>query len=131
MHPLDDSDIHGLFNTLKQWEDIFNSEAERFTGDILLSCEDDLLQLCTCVDLWAESGVSIFANHPVQDGGLHVQHAAMLELKTKVERLHTEFKLRMSGENGIAKGIIQFINALDTWYWVLLILSCFLRFPFV
>ena len=115
VHPLDGSDIHSLFNVLKSWEEIFNSEAERFTGDILLSCEDDLLQLSTCVDLWTESAVKIFANHPVQDGDAHVQHNAMLALNRKVEKLHNEFKLRMSGENGIAKNIIHFINTLDTW----------------
>ena len=115
VHPLDKGNVQELFNVLKTWEEMFNSEAERFTGDALLSCEDDLLQLNTCVDLWVESAMKIFSNHPVQDGEIHPQQSSMNELNKTVENLHNEFKLRMSGENGLAKCFIQFINALATW----------------
>lgn len=115
VHPLESSNMQDLFDILKSWEEIFTSEAERFTGDILLSCEDDLLQLNTCVDLWIETAMKIFCNHPSQDGSWHAQHNAMMSLNKNVEELHKNFKLRVSGENGLARHFIHFVNHLDTW----------------
>lgn len=124
--------MQDLFDILKSWEEIFTSEAERFTGDILLSCEDDLLQLNTCVDLWIETAMKIFCNHPSQDGSWHAQHNAMMSLNKNVEELHKNFKLRMSGENGLARHFIHFVNHLDTWYvfcFVSRICPCALVYP--
>lgn len=108
-------DLQNLFDVLKSWEDIFNTEVERFAGDVLLACEDDLLQLTTCMDNWIESAMRVFNHHPSKDGSLHPQKVAMMELNDKVQRLHDELRMRMSGENGLAKGYIYFINTLDTW----------------
>lgn len=115
VHPLQLTEVQTLFDVLKSWEEVFNIEAERFTGDTLLSCEDDLLQLNNCIDNWVEVALKIFANHPMQDGSNHPQHLTMLELNKKVMSLHHSFQLRMSGENGVARGIIHMVNTLDTW----------------
>ena len=116
IHPPESEYIQALFNDMKSWEELFNSECERFMGDVLLSCEDNLLQLNKCVDMWIQTAVNIFHNHPTTDSCSHPQHVAMMELNTKVEKLHSDFKLRMSGENGVAKIFIQILNNLDTWY---------------
>lgn len=108
-------DLQNLFDVLKSWEELFNAEVERFAGDVLLACEDDLLQLTTCMDNWIESAMRLFGHHPSKDGSLHPQKVAMMDMNKKVQRLHNQLKLRMSGENGLAKGYIYFINTLDSW----------------
>ena len=37
----------------------------------------------------------------------------MISLNQDVDHVHEQFKLRMTGENGLAKGLIHFINVLD------------------
>lgn len=115
MHPLGDNDIEKLFDTLKSWEDIFNQELERFTGDVLLSCEDDLLKLNNCMDNWIDVSFKVFANHPNQDGSENPNQKTMIELNKRVKQLHDYFQLRMSGENGVARGTTNLVNSLDTW----------------
>lgn len=87
---------------------------ERFSGDVLLSFEDDLLRLTSAMDAWALCASKVYNTHPTQDGTAQ-QRAAMLVLNKRVERLHHRFRLRMTGENGLASGYITFINTLDTW----------------
>lgn len=40
----------------------------------------------------------------------------MLQLNTEVDRLHQQYHLRIIGENGVAKGIIDFVNPIETWW---------------
>ena len=63
VHPPETEYIQALFTDMKSWEETFNKESERFMGDVLLSCEDDLLQLNKCVDLWIQTASNIFLNH--------------------------------------------------------------------
>jgi len=63
VHAFDVENLQSLFDALKSWEDVFNSEVERFSGDTLLSCEDDLLCLTNCVDSWAESARKVTNLH--------------------------------------------------------------------
>ena len=56
----------------------------------------------------------MYANHSVQDGTAK-QREAMLDLNEEVERLHYEFQLRMTGENGVVPCYLNIFNALDTW----------------
>ena len=115
VHPLGNNDIEKLFDTLASWEDIFNQELERFTGDVLLSCEDDLLKLNNCMDNWIDVSFKVFANHPNQDGSENPNQKTMIELNKRVKQLHDYLQLRMSGENGVARGTTNLVNSLDTW----------------
>ena len=102
-----------LFDNVKSWEEVFNYEVERFSGDALLSCEDDLVNLNKFVDNWIDIGSRIFRRHSIENQSKHRQHTEMLSLNQDVDHVHEQFKLRMTGENGLAKGLIHFINVLD------------------
>ena len=114
VHPFQEDDLQSLFDVMKSWEEVFNSEMERFSGDVLLSHEDDLLKMTSSVDAWIGCAVKVYNMHPTHDGTVQ-QRSTMLKLNKKVEKLHYQFQLRMNGENGLANGYISFINALDTW----------------
>ena len=99
---------------MKKWEEVFNNETERFSGDVLLSCEDDMVNMNKMVDSWSDIANKIFRRHPTRDGSRKPEHEVMLTLNRNVEQVHRQFKLRMTGENGLAKGLIYFLNVLDT-----------------
>ena len=65
--------------------------------------------------LQVETAGIIFRNHPTNEGLAHPQHITMIELNKNVEKLHNDFKLRMTGENGVMKIFITFLNNLDIW----------------
>ena len=55
--------MKNLFETFKSWEEILNSETERFSGEALLACEDSLLQMGNCVDKWTEVSVGMLPSY--------------------------------------------------------------------
>jgi len=115
IHSPEQSTIAKLCTDMKNWEDVFNSEIERFSGDVLLSCEDSLVEMNIIVDDWNEAALKIFNQHPsVNSNERRVEHELMLSLNKEIDKLHKNIKLRMTGENGLAKGIIHFINVLDS-----------------
>ena len=43
------------------------------------------------------------------------QHEVMLQLNAEVDRLQQQYHVRIIGENGVAKGIIDLVNPIETW----------------
>lgn len=108
-------DMKDLYEVLKSWESQFESENERFSGDALLACEDDLLCMMSCMDNWTDCSLRIFAHHPNKDRTAHVQKIAMLNMNEKVQLFHDQLKFRMTGDNGLAEGVTNFLNSLEIW----------------
>jgi hypothetical protein len=44
----------------------------------------------------------------------------MSTINQNVEKLHQQFQIRTSGENGVAKGLIDMSNPIESW----LVLAC-------
>ena len=57
----------------------------------------------------------VFSRHQSQDGTRWPQHEVMLELNAEVDRLQQQYHVRIIGENGVAKGIIDLVNPIETW----------------
>lgn len=53
--------------------------------------------------------------HQADDGTRWPQHEIMLQLNQEVDRLHQQYHVRVIGENGVAKGIIDLVNPIETW----------------
>jgi len=51
--------IAKLHQELKTWEETFNEEAERFTGEVLLSREDELIKMNEQVDKWTDVAMKV------------------------------------------------------------------------
>lgn len=115
VHPPVKQTIARLYDDMKRWEEVFNMEIERFSGDVLLSCEDDLLKMNAMVDSWNEVALKIFRRHPSEDpNGNREEHDLMMSLNKEIDKFHKNLKARMTGENGVAKGMIHFINVFDS-----------------
>ncbi|XP_020618075.1 axonemal dynein light chain domain-containing protein 1-like [Orbicella faveolata] len=115
VRPPDEQFIKSLFEDLKSWEETLNQEAEHFTGETLLSREDELYQMNRQVDGWTDVALKVFSRHQADDGTRWPQHEIMLQLNQEVDRLHQQYHVRVIGENGVAKGIIDLVNPIETW----------------
>jgi len=52
-----------LFEDFKSWEETLNQEAEHFTGETLLSREDELYQMNRQVDGWTDVALKVNKNN--------------------------------------------------------------------
>ena len=59
VRPPDEQFIKNLSEDLKSWEETLNQEAEHFTGETLLSCEDELYQMNREVDGWTDVALKV------------------------------------------------------------------------
>lgn len=56
----------------------------------------------------------VFRRH--QDEGQNITYnEEMSEINQGVEELHQQFQIRASGENGVAKGLIDMSNPMESW----------------
>lgn len=115
VRPPDEQFIKNLSEDLKSWEETLNQEAEHFTGETLLSREDELYQMNREVDGWTDVALKVFSRHEADDGTRWLQHEVMSQLNQEVDRLHQQYHVRIIGENGVAKGIIDLVNPIETW----------------
>ena len=70
-----------------------------------------LLSVLTC----AVCVIQVFSRHQAKDGTRWPQHEVMSQLNTEVDRLQQQYHVRIIGENGVAKGIIDLVNPIETW----------------
>ena len=63
MRPPDQQFIKSLFEDFKSWEETLNQEAEHFTGETLLSREDELYQMNKQVDGWTDVALKVNNNN--------------------------------------------------------------------
>ncbi|EDO47152.1 predicted protein, partial [Nematostella vectensis] len=72
--------ISDLSEDMKAWEEVFNQEAERFTGEVLLAREDELYHMNKQVDKWTDVALKVFGRHQTPEGERWPQHIEMKEL---------------------------------------------------
>ena len=56
----------------------------------------------------------MFRRHP-QNGRNVEYNKEMSKINQQVEKLHQQFQIRASGENGVAKGLINMSNPMESW----------------
>lgn len=59
VRPPDQQFIKNLFEDLKSWEETLNQEAEHFTGETLLTREEELLHMSKEVDGWTDVALKV------------------------------------------------------------------------
>ena len=62
VRPPDGQLTKNLFEDLKTWEETLNQEAEHFTGETLLSREEELYQMNKEVDGWTDVALKVKSN---------------------------------------------------------------------
>lgn len=73
VRPPDEQFIKNLFEDLKSWEETLNQEAEHFTGETLLSREEELYQMNKEVDGWTDVALKVNNNNNDEGGQTNKQ----------------------------------------------------------
>ena len=78
----------------------FSVQCERYGGEELISCQENLTLLAQLQDSWGEVGLELFRRHPAPDGAPPRGQEAMRELASNVSELHKQLDTRINGESG-------------------------------
>ena len=104
-----------ILECIREWEDALNQECESFGGDTMLSLQEEMAGIKRLVLTWADEGSNLFSRHTLEDGSACPDQASMLQLNSEIDELMAQFTVRLTGDNGVAHGVISLINILESW----------------
>ncbi|XP_039257089.2 axonemal dynein light chain domain-containing protein 1-like [Styela clava] len=107
--------IESLQVDIAHWEEQLSENSERFGGDTLLSNQEQLIKMGKEVDSWTDVAITVYDRHRSDQGDRYPLHKVMTENNKTLQDLTKQLEIRISGENGVAKGMITMQNNLDTW----------------
>ncbi|XP_023609764.1 axonemal dynein light chain domain-containing protein 1 [Myotis lucifugus] len=105
--------FESILPDFKYWLKILNEDKEKFTGSSLVSKYDSLRIIKYLQENWTDVGFGIFHRHKSMEGVMPAELQHMEEIIKNTDRLYKEFKLRVTGDNGISKILLSLISTLD------------------
>ncbi|XP_064649134.1 axonemal dynein light chain domain-containing protein 1-like isoform X2 [Lineus longissimus] len=111
----DKEKVAEYYNFIKSWEEMLSEETEKFGGDIMLSMQEELTKIKHEMYGWTDAALKVFNRHRGEDGSNYPDHDAMLKMNDSVEELVKQYQVRLTGDNGVARGFIHLSNVLETW----------------
>ncbi|XP_054567643.1 axonemal dynein light chain domain-containing protein 1 isoform X1 [Eptesicus fuscus] len=105
--------FESILPDFKNWLKILNEDKEKFTGSSLVSKYDSLKIIKYLQENWTDVGFAIFHRHKSMEGAMPPELQYMEEIIKNTDRLYKEFKLRITGDNGISKILLNLISTLD------------------
>lgn len=112
-----------LSESFKKWEELISKDGERFGGDMLLSNQETLNEMKREVLAWTDMALTVYRRHKPEQQDIHPLSNTMNEIGELLHDLTKQLQVRVSGENGVARGMISLQNGLDQWSNKLVILS--------
>ncbi|CAF1214104.1 unnamed protein product [Rotaria sordida] len=100
---------------IKLWEESCTREIEKFGGDTVLINEERMRKADRQLKKWIEMTERLLNRHPSTNSGDHTEQQALRDLFDNISLLHSQYRIRMTGENGLAQSIIFFSNVLESW----------------
>ncbi|CAF3662745.1 unnamed protein product [Rotaria sp. Silwood1] len=100
---------------IKLWEESCTREIEKFGGDTVLINEERMKKADRQLKKWIEMTERLFSRHPSTNSGDHSEQQALRDLFDNISLLHSQYRIRMTGENGLAQSVIFFSNVLESW----------------
>ncbi|CAF1239746.1 unnamed protein product [Adineta steineri] len=97
------------------WEESCTREVEKFGGDTILINEERMKKADRQLKKWIDMTERLLNRHPPSNTGDNNEREALKDLFDCIFLLHGQYRVRMTGENGLASAIIFFSNALETW----------------
>ncbi|KAK6195039.1 hypothetical protein SNE40_000555 [Patella caerulea] len=115
VRPPDEPKMKILQSDIRAWEEILGKESETFGGDLFLSNLDALMNIRKEMEGWTDASLRVFGRHRGLDGKTHHEQTNMMNLNEEVDELLKQFNNRVTGENGVATGVIHLMNAISGW----------------
>ncbi|UJR32075.1 hypothetical protein I4U23_019543 [Adineta vaga] len=97
------------------WEELCTHEVERFGGDTILVNEERMKKADRNLKRWIDMTERLLNRHPSSNTGDNIEQETLKDLFDCIYLLHSQYRIRMTGENGLAQAIIFFTNVLETW----------------
>ncbi|KAL5483818.1 hypothetical protein EMCRGX_G020233 [Ephydatia muelleri] len=108
--------MEGLWSDLKSWQDTFTKGLEQFGGEVLHERQQEIKQLRALVQTLTDTAAQLFTRHKcLPDSPSCPEHDTLLVLVTSIETHMHITDIRLSGENGVAAGLIHLMAPLETW----------------
>ncbi|KAM5148096.1 axonemal dynein light chain domain-containing protein 1 [Mantella aurantiaca] len=100
---------------LKSWENMLAEEQQQFEGNKVLNSQDSLKAAADIQKEWSLLGEEVLRRHQCLDGTPAPEHKAMDELNNTIKILCEQYRRRVEGENGVARGLMTFSSSLENW----------------
>ena len=91
---------------MKVWQELINKESENFAGETLLSHQDELKQIISCVEKWSDVSLQVFVRHrkvlgtELEEDGVVQQNKRMVQINEAIDLKLAMCSERITGENG-------------------------------
>ncbi|XP_044131150.1 axonemal dynein light chain domain-containing protein 1 isoform X1 [Bufo gargarizans] len=104
-----------ILQDVKNWENMLVEEQQQFEGHNVLNSQESLKAASDIQKEWSHLGEKLLKRHQGLDGSPAPEHKAMEDLNNTIEELHEQYRKRVEGENGVAKGLMSFSSSLESW----------------
>ncbi|KAM3915106.1 axonemal dynein light chain domain-containing protein 1 isoform 2-T2 [Leptodactylus fuscus] len=104
-----------VLQDVKNWENMLAEEQQRFEGNHVLSSKESLKFASDIQNEWSQLGEKLLKRHEGLDGSPAPEQKAMEDLNNTIEELSDQYRRRVEGENGVAKGLMSFSSSLESW----------------
>ncbi|XP_068095833.1 axonemal dynein light chain domain-containing protein 1 [Hyperolius riggenbachi] len=100
---------------LKTWENMLSEEQQQYEGNKVLSNQESLKAAADIQKEWTQLGEKVLRRHQGLDGKPAPEQEAMDDLNNTIELLCQQYKTRVEGENGVARGLLALTSSLQNW----------------
>ncbi|KAI6653211.1 Axonemal dynein light chain domain-containing protein 1-like isoform X2 [Oopsacas minuta] len=105
-------EVRDLWEYVRKWEQVLSEQGDYFNGEPLVSLQDQLKQSQKCIEAWTQISLRLFQFHP---GRLLEEHSLMETTNQHFFSYQESADVRVSGENGVAEGLMRLITPLESW----------------
>ncbi|XP_066453499.1 axonemal dynein light chain domain-containing protein 1 isoform X2 [Eleutherodactylus coqui] len=114
-HALQEEVAIAVLQDMKNWENMLVEEEQRFEGNNVLNSQESLKVASDIQKEWSQLGEKLLRRHEGLDGNPTPEQKTMEGLNDTIEELSEQYRRRVEGENGLAKGLTSFLSSLKSW----------------
>ncbi|EDV27619.1 uncharacterized protein TRIADDRAFT_53503 [Trichoplax adhaerens] len=104
--------LQKFLNDVNLWEGIINAEIEKFTGDSILTAQEEIKHATKLVEAWTDLTIKLSGRHSTSTQSCIIE---MKNINQEIGIFNARFIIRVAGENGVAKALIDMVNNMETW----------------
>ncbi|XP_075038400.1 axonemal dynein light chain domain-containing protein 1 [Mixophyes fleayi] len=104
-----------LLQDLQNWKNMLSEEQQQFEGSRVVNSQESLQAAADIQKQWSQLGEIVFKRHESVDGSPAPEHQFMEDLNNTTKQLCEQYRRRVQGDNGVARGLTSFSNSLESW----------------
>ncbi|XP_069794238.1 axonemal dynein light chain domain-containing protein 1 isoform X2 [Narcine bancroftii] len=106
--------LNALMNDLKDWNEMFTQDYERFEGSLFLANQEALLDIVQLQNDWTDLSLSLFNHHRWSYDKTLPEQLTMEKLNNRVTALSHRYSSMLTGENGTAWRLMKLQDMLES-----------------